>query len=642
MILLQNIAIAVIAGTVCLIPTCIFAQASVVENEPATIYVDAKAGLDTNPGTSSKPFLTITAASKVALANNIKNVGTKILINPGTYRETLNIGSTTNETTSAITFQAAKTGTAIISGSDVLTGWTQSSVNPAIYTRPWDYNFGACALPAGWPTQIQPIVMRTEMVFVNSIPLAQVLSSSQVIMGTFYVDETANQIQIWPVTGTNMNTATVETAIRPNTLTVSGRSNMVFRGLSFQHARSCINFDGAVVSSSVNMLFDTIQANWNNFGGLGIDTSNQVTVQNSVASHNGGVGFGTYRALNGLYQFDEADYNNWRGAMGGFYDWAMGGFKMFEMHAGVFNQVFAYRNQGEGLWFDTDGENIMIEDATLVENDATNLQLEVDEGPASLSDSILCNSIGSGMTLVNSAYATITNNTFYNNGDGISPGHAEIFVTAVEGGRTIINWQTGQSETFGTTNINLSNNIFQNSNAGQTLFGTYLVGQDWTAFISTLASSGNHWYDPTGTNKFTLPVNQTVDLAAFRNATGQDSSSTFSSSPAPAGCTAPAATYSDYTLSSDKRVYTMAAGKITINLTVKSYGWGLVYLGGLVLPAGVTGTFTKASLTSGLSTLTLTASKSAVNATIPLTIFSQSNGRVHPVTVLITVAPPTS
>jgi hypothetical protein len=404
--LIRNILVTLGTAAVCTPSIHLLAQANVVENESATIYVDGKTGSDSNPGTSALPFQTISAASVVALANNNKSIGTKVLINPGTYRETLNIGSNSKQTTSAVTYQAVTVGTVIISGSDVLTGWNPDSTNTAIYTRVWDYNFGKCPIPSAWPIQLQPIIQRTEMIFVNSVPLTQVLSSTQMVRGTFYVDETANQIKIWPVTGTDMNTALVETAMRPNTLTVYNRTNMVFRGLTFQHARSCLNDSGATASSSLNILFDSIQANWNNFGGLGINTSNQVTVKNSVASHNGGVGFASFRTVNALYEFDEADYNNWRGAQGGFYDWAMGGLKMFSMHASTFNEVYAYRNQGEGLWFDTDGENIVINGAILAENDATNLQLEIDEGPVLVSGSTLCNSIGSGATLVNSAFVS--------------------------------------------------------------------------------------------------------------------------------------------------------------------------------------------------------------------------------------------
>ncbi len=86
----------------------------------------------------------------------------------------------------------------------------------------------------------------------------------------------------------------------------------------------------------------------------------------------------------------------------------------------------------------------------------------------------------------------------------------------------------------------------------------------------------------------------------------------------------------------------MVNGKLLINLSVRSYGWGMVYLGGLVLPTGVTASFSKPNLVSGPSVLTLTANKNAVSATVPLTIFAQGNGRVHPISILIVVSPPGS
>ena len=214
---LKNCALFLTFAVFSLIPLGMFSQAIVVEDESATIYVDAVSGLDTNSGTSKQPFKTIGAAAKIAITNNVNNIGTKVLINPGVYRETLRISSNPNQTTSAMTFQAVTTGTAIISGSDVLIGWDHAVPNQSIYTREWSYNFGKCAVPASWPTLIQPIVQRTEMIFVNSVPLTQVLDASQMIMGTFFIDEAANQLQIWPPLGTNMSTALVENAVRPNT-----------------------------------------------------------------------------------------------------------------------------------------------------------------------------------------------------------------------------------------------------------------------------------------------------------------------------------------------------------------------------------------------------------------------------------------
>ena len=114
-----------------------------------------------------------------------------------------------------------------------------------------------------------------------------------------------------------MSTATVEAAVRRNTLTISKRSNIVVRGLVFRHAATCINQTGAAMSGSTNVLIDSAQALWNNWGGLGMYGDSKVTVQNSVSSHNGGVGFTGAKDQNILFNFNESDYNNWRGAQAG-------------------------------------------------------------------------------------------------------------------------------------------------------------------------------------------------------------------------------------------------------------------------------------------------------------------------------------
>ena len=120
------------------------AQAHVTENQTTYIYVDGKVGSDSNAGTQSAPLRTIQAAVNKASANNIKSIGTKVIINPGVYRESLSIQSNYSQTGATMTFQAAQTGTAVISGSDILTNWYQNSSNPAIYDSYWQYNFGNC------------------------------------------------------------------------------------------------------------------------------------------------------------------------------------------------------------------------------------------------------------------------------------------------------------------------------------------------------------------------------------------------------------------------------------------------------------------------------------------------------------------
>ncbi len=190
------------------------AQANVNENEPASLYVDAAAGSDSNPGTQSQPLKTIAAAANKANLNNTSGIGTKVWINPGVYRESVFMYGSSKLTSAPVTFQAVTTGTAIIDGADVVTGWAQSGSNSSIYTHSWTYSEGTCSLPSGWPS-VQPIVLQREMVFVNGAPLTQVLSASQMQPGTFYLNTSTKQMSIWPGSGISINTATVEIANRP-------------------------------------------------------------------------------------------------------------------------------------------------------------------------------------------------------------------------------------------------------------------------------------------------------------------------------------------------------------------------------------------------------------------------------------------
>ena len=140
-----------------------------------------------------------------------------------------------------LTLQAATTGTAIIAASDVVKNWSADSSHAGAYEAPFAETQGTCSLPSGWPNNFNVIARHTEMVFVNGVPLTQVMSVAQMLPGTFYQDESSNFLHIWPASGTNMQTAVVEAAKRPKTLNITGRSNIVVRGLVMRHAANCIN-----------------------------------------------------------------------------------------------------------------------------------------------------------------------------------------------------------------------------------------------------------------------------------------------------------------------------------------------------------------------------------------------------------------
>jgi hypothetical protein len=613
------------------------AQAHVTEGQTHYLYVDAKTGNDGHSGSQSSPLKTIQAAVDKADSNNVSNIATKIIVNSGVYREDVNIGAY-RSTGATVTIQAAVTGGAILSGSNVLSNWSLTS--NGIYTHPWTPNLGTCAIPSGWPSTVPTIARRTEMFFLNGHPLTQVMSTSQLRAGTFFVSEGGNTAYIDPPSGTNMSTATVEAAVRRQTLTISGRKDIVIRGMVFRHAASCINTAGVNVNSSSNILFDSDQALWNNWGGIGIYGTNNVTVQNSVSNFNGGVGFISANDQAVLFSFNETDYNNWRGAQGALYDWGMGGAKFMYMRSTTVQNHYSYHNQAQGLWFDTDNKNVTINNSIISGNHMAGLQLEANEGPITLQNSTVCGS-GSGVNVLNVEKLAIKNNTFYNNsGTGVYD-PAEIFVAGFANGHKITDWLTGQAYNLITQGTVLSGNTFQNAGSGQTVFGTYLAGSDWSAFANSLNASGNKWFDPTTNSNFKIVGGKAVTLGGWKSATGTDSNSTWTKTygSQPAKCGIPSTTYPDFAVSFNRPTYSMSAGNATATLQVRSFNYGTVSLWFTGLPSGVSASLSSKSLTNGTVTVKFHASTSSGTKTVPITLWAVSGSRVHTVTFNLHVTP---
>src|SRR5262249_9195904 len=158
-----------------------------------------------------------------------------------TYREAVTLLVSGKDTTLPITFQAATTGTAIVSGADVWTGWKVYRGSSSIYTNIWPNKWGLCPLDSGSDSAPpeEDIVRRREMIVVNGSLTTQVMTLSAMRVATFYVDETHGTVYLWPPAGTNMNSATVEVPSRANLFTINGKSNIVLRGMTFQNANSC-------------------------------------------------------------------------------------------------------------------------------------------------------------------------------------------------------------------------------------------------------------------------------------------------------------------------------------------------------------------------------------------------------------------
>jgi hypothetical protein len=519
------------APLVLLLANLAWSQANVDEGkETAKIYVDAVLGQDTNPGTQSQPLKTVTAGANMALENNRDGIGSKVILNPGTYRESVQVYHGERNTDAPITIVAATAGTAIISGADVWTGWTASPQNDKVYTHDWPYKWGLCPVDE-WddPDHQQDIVRRREMIVVNGTPLTQVVTLSALRIGTFFVDESNSTVYIWPSNGTNIKKATVEVATRDLLFNVGRMTNFVMRGLTFQYANSCRGDVAVDIHNSDNVLIGKNYYFWNNAAGMKIYDSTHFTVRHSVAKFNGTSGTKGQKTKYDLWHDIQSRYNNWRGAQGVYYKWGESAIHFGLAHDQVASKLEASFNQTHGFHWDTDNVNDTADGLLSSQNLMDGMVMEKTQGPFTVSDSYFCNGnqfIGpnsDGITLRNSSSIVLTN-------DAILKNKNQIVITGEAEGIPVDNWETGQHYNLFTQNITFTNNVAE-AGPGQKVFMDPTLGDaSWLKFQRTLVSDYNTYWNADNTMVYTVPEPQDwtkLDFPGWQQTSAADVHSTW-------------------------------------------------------------------------------------------------------------------
>jgi hypothetical protein len=488
------------------------------------------------------------------------------------------------------------------------------------------------------------------MIFVNSKPMTEVLSLTAMQPGTFFPDESNSTVYVWPPAGTNMSTATVEVATRDSLFIDSGQSNVVVRGITFQYDNSCHqNAAVSIVNGAQNVLLDTDSFVWNNATGLVLNGSvENFTVKNSVASHNGQMGFGTTQVKKGLWQSDTTTYNNWRGAQGAFYSWDTGGTKFLLDHDSTFNSLTTAFNQAHGMAFDTDNRNVTLTNYVSVSNVGTGFYAEKGEGPFSFTNAAICgnniqnNPYLGGITLRDSAGVSLTGSSLFGNGT------SQIYLTGQAGGFVVPDWETGQLYTVLNENLKLSQTTLAGPATYQVFSDGALGGSDWNHFVSTLSSDNNTWWAGANNSAFSVPTpaNWTnVNLGGWQSVTTQDTHSTWASVSSPAACNV-ASKGLDYWLlmmtNTAHPVSVNPAGVATWNLATLPLG-GMtgnvnLKLDGVSKIPGATASLNPATITtSSTSVLTVNTSASTPSGTYPITIIANSGNITHTITISVAV-----
>ena len=546
-------------------------------------------GNDSNPGTLAAPFRTVDKAAQVAAVHQDSNDGVKVIIHPGTYREYCDAlmadYNTPDGVTAVMIFEANEQGTAILSGSEVYTGWVRQGSSD-IYTHSWTNNWGLFLEPP-WDAMANyrgdqflhnPILRRIEMFFVDGQYLTQVLTYDHYVPhddpgvteleNSFYVDEDNDLVYIHLPAGSDINVMTIESAQRNYVFGASDIRNLVIRGLVFQHAANTLNIqmdpsgggDGALyIESGVNVLLENNLFQWNNgtgysfFGGVERPEGTyyvyypceKVTVRRNVSNYNGFSGFELNTARNWIYEDNEESYNNWRGAQGN-WEWddsgrGLGlysgwtGTRFYRMHFAVIRRHKAIGNHARGIWFDYDNMHILYEDGLLHDN-MDGLKFEVNPGPIWIKDTVITDNALSGMYIAVADHTTIEN--------CIITGNGHLSSAASDGLRAqiLIDWQY-TNHYVGPWDRLIS--AYFMDMGRWTMFDTVIGGAaanpvmkttNIAPFMDNQVSENNYWYRSSDANAFVIDTTK-YDFDGWKYYTGQDSNSIFASSaPVPSSC----------------------------------------------------------------------------------------------------------
>ncbi|MEM1169041.1 MAG: right-handed parallel beta-helix repeat-containing protein [Cyanobacteria bacterium P01_H01_bin.35] len=483
---------------------------------------------DNNPGTELLPVKTLKGAAQIVSKNIRKNIGTKVILYPGTYRESIRIISNQQEN-APIIFEAKEASSVIISGSDIWEDWQQYEQNKNIYTHSWRYDWGVADNP--WPEKIEvpEIVRRKEIIFINGKLLRQRLSLRELTPGSFYVSEEQDKVFIYPEPETNLETSKIEVGTRHRLIFTKGVNNLVLRGLKFYHSND-YRREAVLILSGKNILVENCEFLWNNSDALTIAISENVIVRKVIANHNGTRGVAGNRLKNAYYQDVESSYNNWRGDWGSFYWWDPGQKFLFTRNL-TFHRYKAVGNMAAGLWLDTDNSNVWIDEAEICDNFHTGLYIEASHHIL-VSNSKICHNRANpesnyhhpGILGSTSSHVTLENNVICGND------RSQIKVQVVKhyGARVIPNWETGEEYPLTSQNWVLRNNIIVGEKADQMLIFFQPNTED---FADNLFSEGNIWYNPENNQVFQIGVRNRdkKDFQKWQELTGQEQKSVFAS-----------------------------------------------------------------------------------------------------------------
>jgi parallel beta-helix repeat protein len=246
-----------------------------------------------------------------------------------------------------------------------------------------------------------------DQVWVNDKPLSQVSSRSQVVAGTFFVDENSDRLII----GNDPSGASVVASTLVRAMTIQS-PNTTVRGIGIRrYAPSipdmgAVRLDNTAKGSSLRDVYITDMATT----GLSVAAPN-ARISSVTSSNNGFLGVHSVYADGAAWSKMLIENNNTEEFN---HAPAAGGFKITRARNVAVDASVVRNNKGNGLWFDESVYDISVTNSTVTGNDHHGISVELSE-KAVIANNYIADNADAGLKLFDTGGAQVVNNTIVRN-----------------------------------------------------------------------------------------------------------------------------------------------------------------------------------------------------------------------------------
>jgi hypothetical protein len=395
----------------------------------------------------------------------------------------------------------------VLTGSDVFSAWTLQT--DGSYVHNWPYKWGMKAIPTGWTNYWngdgsgyrRDILRRSEMVYFNGQALRGVLSLSELVAGTFFVNESTGRLHVRLPSGQTLTTGAIEVGMRLTPLNINGGRNVTLKNFAVLRSRGAVQDTGVRITNSRNITLDGMTIRSFAYGAVGTAYNTTVRILRSTISDNGVMALSQFRDLGVLIENSEIARNNARGFAAAHQGWDTV-HKWSGIRDGIVRRTRFSDNFGNGFWVDSDNRRITVEYSLMSGNSSKGVSLEKNQGPTVLTGNRICNNGEGGLSDAQSNYVTLRSNQIFNNR------RWNMIFAGVYAGQTANDWQTGVSTVLKSLYWTVEGNTVVGSGTEGWLWWhtNYNAPGAWELIRSTFVRfDNNRWYHSGRTNPFTLP-----------------------------------------------------------------------------------------------------------------------------------------